>query len=74
MSERKSHLFTQLLATGETPVAGNCSIPHKHDCVTVCYCRALGLDATFNVSEDGEGEQANPNSTPFAKLMDGKNT
>ena len=37
--------------------------------------RALGLDATFNVSEDGEGaEQANPNSSPFARLMDGKKT
>lgn len=37
--------------------------------------RALGLDAAFNVSEDGEGaEQANPNSSPFARLMDGFQT
>jgi len=32
------------------------------------------LDATFNVSEDGEEELTNQNTSPFARLMDGKNT
>jgi len=36
--------------------------------------RALGLDATFNVSEDGEEELTNQNTSPFARLMDGFQT
>lgn len=35
-------------------------------------CRALGLDAAFNLPEDGEAEQPNPSSSPFARLMDGE--
>ena len=34
--------------------------------------RALGLDAAFNLPEDGEAEQPNPSSSPFARLMDGE--
>lgn len=36
--------------------------------------RALGLDAAFNLPEDGEAEQPNPSSSPFARLMDGFQT
>ena len=41
--------------------------------ITDSYCRASGLDAAFDASEDGDGEQ-NYNSSPFTRLMDGKNT
>lgn len=30
------------------------------------------MDAAFNLPEDGEAEQPNPSSSPFARLMDGE--
>ena len=42
-----------------------------HVSIFIVY-RALGLDAAFNLPEDGEVEQPNPSSSPFARLMDGE--
>ena len=43
------------------------------DCLyLLSYDRALGLDKTYNNSEDPEDEQSNQNDTPFSRLMDGK--
>ena len=43
------------------------------DCLYLLSCyRALGLDKTYNNSEDPEDEQSNQNDTPFSRLMDGK--
>ena len=37
------------------------------------YHRALGLDASYDVCEDGDEEQ-NYNSSPFTRLVDGEST
>lgn len=37
------------------------------------YHRALGLDASYDVCEDGDGEQ-NSSSSPFTRLVDGEST